>query len=598
MTRAKYVVMVSGLALLLSSCRKPVLDMHFVTPFDWQGLTPGVIPVKVWATGGTQITRALLYADKVLVDSDLVADSDTWRFTWDASLVSPGTNHELRTIVSMSLGDGFDEINVRIDTGGPWLRMLSPNDGDSLERGLVPITARARDSAGGGMDRVEFYIDDVLGGTDSAAAGDTYRWTWNDSQATAGGHSLKAKAYNQHGDVAVDGVTVFVKGGTHGGPIYHRGTISADETWSPDNNPHYIDGDVFITNNATVTIMPGCTVRFRSQYCIRAGLAPPLQGGINAAGSEDAPILFTSASASPQPGDWTAIYLDPGTSPITQFSYCTFEYGGVYAGEGEIIIRENQAASFDHCTIRHSRYLGIHCQGAGFRSFYDNTITANGTYPIAVTPDLVPTITPDNDLSGNTKRGILMLAGSVKKDVTWPALGLPYIIPNQIIIDDPTNYPVLSIAAKCSLRFNGGSLCAWDGDIVADGSDGDIVFTADGDPPDWGKFYGIRIGTGRPGDTLSGSLFRSCRMEYGGDSLSGYSGNLQVIRTRPDIKECNFAYGCHWGVVLLGNQVPDTAELRNNNVFAENDSGDIYWGPYKSGQELPLRPAGTDGASH
>jgi hypothetical protein len=87
-------------------------------------------------------------------------------------------------------------------------------------------------------------------------------------------------------------------------------------------------------------------------------------------------------------------------------------------------------------------------------------------------------------------------------------------------------------------------------------------------------------------------------MEYGGDSMTGYSGNLQVVSTRPYIKECQFCHGCHWGVVLFGNQVPDTAELHDNNHFADNDSGDIRCYPYKSGQEQPRQSFGAGGTFH
>ncbi|HTW90937.1 MAG TPA: Ig-like domain-containing protein [bacterium] len=587
MIRARYLVLALGLAMLLpAACwLAQKVDMHFVTPVDGQKVTPGVIPIKVHATSDGKILSVTFEVDNVVTAYDTVGANDTWRFSWDASHVSPGTAHELSVFADVAHPNGVTgdvaRIHVKVDTGGPWVKMLSPQDGDSVSRGLVPVAVRARDSVGVGMDKVEFYIDDVLGGTVTASAGDTYRWTWNDSQATAGGHSLKAKAYNQHGDKAVAGVTVYVKAGAHGAPKHHYGTISADETWSPDNNPHFIDGDVFITNNALVTIMPGCTVKFTGQYGIRAGTYPPLQGGINAVGLQNSPILFTSAGSSPQPGDWTAIYLDAGTSSNTHFSYCTFEYGGYYSGEGDIIVTGNQAASFDNCTIRHSRYVGIYCSSAAFSSFSNNTITANGSYPIAVSPDVVPTISPDNDLSGNGASGIELLPGSVKTNVTWPAPSVPYVISSAISVNDSTHHPVLTIAPGCSLKFSGGSLSAYKGDIVADGTAGQIVFTTNGSPPAWGKFYGITVGTGLPGDTLSGTRLVKCLVSYGGDSTSGLSGNIKVMSTRPTISNCEIDHGCRCGIVLFGNQVPDTAALRTNNSFANNDSGNVRWSGHK-----------------
>jgi hypothetical protein len=576
----------AAMLLVISACQafnEERIQINFVTPTDGQRFTPGPVPMTVRAvTNQPQLDSVQFYVDGGLIGAVRTGDHDTFRLTWDALSATPGRNYKLRAVGSCltDMKNRYRDsttITVRIDTGGPVVRILAPADGESLARGVIPVRAWARDSFGGGMDKVEFYVDEVLGGTVNAGVSDTYRWAWNDSQATATSHSIKAKAYNQNGDKMVDEVTVFVKGGgSHHGPTHHYGSIFADEIWWADGNPHLIDGDIQINNNALVTIMPACTVKFSGPHRIWVGF-PPQQGGIKAVGLPNAPILFTSGQSSPHPGDWVGIQLDSGTSSVTQFSYCTFEYGGYYAGGSNILVRQNQAAAFENCTIRNSRFVGIYCQSAAFSSFHNNTITANGTYPIAVTPDLIPAIGSDNSLTGNGEDGIDMLAGNVTKSTTWPALSVPYILWYPLMVGDATNHPVLTIAPGCSLKFKGASLTAFDGDIVADGSSGRIVFTVDTNPPAWGKFYGIAIGNGRVGDTISGTRFIECSMSYGGNPISQPSGNIRINGTRPVIRNCEINHGCHFGVVLYGQQVPDTAVLRMENSFTNNDSGDFRW---------------------
>jgi hypothetical protein len=456
--------------------------------------------------------------------------------------------------------------------------MLSSKDGDSLARGMVPVTVRARDSVGGGMDRVEFYVDDVLGGTVTASAGDTYRWTWNDSQATAGGHSLKAKAYNQHGDKAVDGVTVYVRGGgAHNGPTYHFGLITADETWSPDGNPHIVS-NVTVQNNALVTIMPGCTVKVHNGWGLSVGEGSA--GGLAANGTAAESILFTSDSSTPHPGDWPGITLDTGTTSSTRFQFCTFEYGGNYLSGGNVNLRGNTAATMENCTIRNSAGAGVWCNSGWFNSFTGNTITGNATYPIAVTPDLVRSVDPGNDLSGNGEEAIFIEEDDVVASTTWPAQSLPYVLAAGLTVGGSPR-PTLQIAAGSTLWFKqGGSLTALNGDIVADGSSGQITFEPDSGLPHLGKFYGIGIETGQQGDTISGSKLINCLIQYGGNPSSpGTTGNIRVYDTRPVISGCQIQNGGGCGIVLFKQQVPDTAALRSSNSFSNNPNGNIVWYP-------------------
>ena len=89
-----------------------------------------------------------------------------------------------------------------------------------------------------------------------------------------------------------------------------RGTISSD--FILDGKKSYIlDGQVYVTNNATLTIPEGITVSAlkyddrdkKSSLIITKG------SKLNINGTLDKPVVFTSASATKAPGDWGAIIL-------------------------------------------------------------------------------------------------------------------------------------------------------------------------------------------------------------------------------------------------------------------------------------------------
>ncbi|MBN2017184.1 MAG: hypothetical protein JW794_03480 [Candidatus Cloacimonetes bacterium] len=92
---------------------------------------------------------------------------------------------------------------------------------------------------------------------------------------------------------------------------YHSGTISTDETWYADDNPHICTGDITISSISlpTLTLKPGVIVKFDPGKTMIIGNAsnPSYAGGLIAVGTEDSLITFTSNAAAPAPGDWDYI---------------------------------------------------------------------------------------------------------------------------------------------------------------------------------------------------------------------------------------------------------------------------------------------------
>lgn len=83
------------------------------------------------------------------------------------------------------------------------------------------------------------------------------------------------------------------------------GSIASNKTLKAiDTN--YIDGIVYVTNGATLTIEAGATIKFKKG---KTALVITRGAKIVAVGTESKPIVFTSAEATPARGDWGGIVI-------------------------------------------------------------------------------------------------------------------------------------------------------------------------------------------------------------------------------------------------------------------------------------------------
>ena len=124
----------------------------------------------------------------------------------------------------------------------------------------------------------------------------------------------------------------------------HSGTLTSDETWYPEDNPHYIIGNITVPNGYKLTILPGVEVFFKGNYYIR------VDGNMTADGTSEDRILFTKDLGTT---GWNQLWFYSGGTG--NFSYCTIEYA-TYG----VILETNAVCTIDHCTIRCCTYYGIY----------------------------------------------------------------------------------------------------------------------------------------------------------------------------------------------------------------------------------------------
>jgi hypothetical protein len=146
-----------------------------------------------------------------------------------------------------------------------------------------------------------------------------------------------------------------------------EGIIAKDSMLTLANSPARITKDVFIDQGATLFIQPGVQILFDKQTSIIVK-----DGGIVAKGDEMNPILFTTSSTSPSPGDYmNGVRFSEKTALSSFISYCIFRYGttalDVYYGMPEIT----------HSYIADNSQSGIRCRNDSAPRISYNTITRN-----------------------------------------------------------------------------------------------------------------------------------------------------------------------------------------------------------------------------
>ncbi|MDC0145592.1 right-handed parallel beta-helix repeat-containing protein [bacterium] len=152
-------------------------------------------------------------------------------------------------------------------------------------------------------------------------------------------------------------------------------TVSGDQfgNWTT-NYQYWIDGQVTVPAGETLTIDAGVRVKFLP------GAGMVCYGTLEANGTEEEHVLFTSKQPTPLPGDWDNIELYGENNII---SYVDYEYADDgFTGDGA------SGSTFDHLTMANNLSLtanGIVLTNSSDMTFTNNQLTVSSDNGIYIT---------------------------------------------------------------------------------------------------------------------------------------------------------------------------------------------------------------------
>ena len=155
----------------------------------------GSTTVTASASDNVGVARVEFYANETLQSSD---NSAPYSFDWNTLLLTDGP-YILKAVAYDAAGNSAPSSNVTVtvahDTTLPSVSITSPANGDTVS-GTVSIAASASDNTA--ISKVEFFVNDVLQGTDITAP---YSHSWNTVSLARGSYTLTAKAYDTANNV-------------------------------------------------------------------------------------------------------------------------------------------------------------------------------------------------------------------------------------------------------------------------------------------------------------------------------------------------------------------------------------------------------------
>ncbi|WP_347486328.1 hypothetical protein ABFV80_001480 [Vandammella animalimorsus] len=176
------------------------------------------------------------------------------------------------------------------------------------------------------------------------------------------------------------------------------GSITSHQTWTAAQSPYLLQGDVVLDNNALLSIQPGVIVRMAqgASFTLK-------KGALQAVGTAAAPIVITSDAATPAPGDWRQWRFGPGTDDArTLLEHVVIEYGaGVAIESASPVLR--------HTELRHHSGPAVQMD-------------------LASSP-----IGAGNRAHGNALNAIAVPAGTIRGQVVWGLVGIPYLVQEGLV---------------------------------------------------------------------------------------------------------------------------------------------------------------------
>jgi hypothetical protein len=358
------------------------------------------------------------------------------------------------------------------------------------------------------------------------------------------------------------------------------GVVTADLTLTPACSPYTISDYIEINDGTVLTIEPGVTLAFEGGVGLDVGASSV--GKLVAVGTAQNPIIFTSSSNPPLPGDWRAIHLWDGTMAGTKIAYAKLDYCG--ADRNGCIVGDGVQANLvtlDHLTIGH---VGPDSDGILEYDTNSNFIITNsifndiasGQYAISVQAPSFAGIGTNNTFNGGAM--IEVSGGTISTTTSWADPGTSIAVTtDSLFVEGPTN-PVLTLGPGLTLAFD--TLGEFDVGfampgrlVIAGTASNHVVITSLAATPGQGDWIGVEVWeNGSAQVSYADISYAGSDGINGGDLILRSANSTSVLA----VDHSSFTYSKGDGIYLdcadpTVTQVA-TVTIDASNTYAHNDS--------------------------
>ena len=149
--------------------------------------------------------------------------------------------------------------------------------------------------------------------------------------------------------------------------VIHGREVESTGTWLKQSVPYLVHDSTDVglggDDNPVLTIEKGTTIKFGIGSSMTVGYT--VNATLIAEGDSLNRITFTSASSTPQAGDWRFLWLAMGPlATQSKLTYCNILYAGGVSNEGNLLITGEATPVVQHCEIAYSAAYGIWLDGA------------------------------------------------------------------------------------------------------------------------------------------------------------------------------------------------------------------------------------------
>lgn len=336
---------------------------------------------------------------------------------------------------------------------------------------------------------------------------------------------------------------------------YIDGYINEDYTCDTKYT-YVVKSNAVFKNSAKLEIPAGITIKFETE---NGYIRFDDESTIEATGTQEAPIIFTSSKATPAAGSWNNIEID-GTQG-SKFEWCVFEYGK------EVLLLKKKT-TVTNCVFKDNKSSATEGALIIGNGAYESTVK-NNTFYNNVCPISMPgyfTIGEGNvfhkDNLVNSKPYIYTRDDYIDVPVTYTVTEIPYLLDYTLI---PRSNGVLTINEGVTIQFfrqDGYIRTDDEGAIIANGTEENpVTFTSAKATPAAGDWKEIELnGNG-------GATFTYCIFEYGTNPLKIKTDATVTNCTFKDNK-CNSSSDEFFGALMVENGGWESEV--DNNLFYNN----------------------------